>query len=59
MWKKIYISWPHHLTAFNFFTINKAVVEVMSEVFCSLSICELDVYAPIIINRDLGQDSAT
>jgi len=41
------------------FTINKEVVELISEVFPSLSTCELDVYAPIIINRDLGHDSAT
>lgn len=41
------------------FTINKAVVEAMSEVSCSLSTFELDVYAPIIINRDSGQDSDT
>lgn len=41
------------------FTINKEVVEVMSEVLPSLSTCELDLSVPIIISRDLGQDSAT
>lgn len=35
------------------------VGEQISEVFPSLCSCELDVCTPIIINRDLGQDSAT
>lgn len=49
MWEKKKVIIILHLQTF---TINKEVVEVKSEVFCSLSMCELDVYAPIIITRD-------